>query len=242
MIDESLLMIPEGKATGCLRRKTKFGDCCNPMADEIEVIPREKWGALIGKVSLRPNVRQIIDQGQIGSCATCSTTQGVMIARDVAGLPFVFLNPLSIYHFTSGGRDNGSSIDENLQFARDTGILPESYWPYSRGYRETPPAGWQEVAKQYRIDEFYDIGTVDELGTALLKGFAVVFGWSGHSCILTRLLSETKAEYANSWGSDWSTDGGFGKISLSAINFQYGAFATRTAKSEGGIHIPEPKL
>lgn len=223
----SQLIIPDGKAKGCLLRKTRFGDCCKLAADEIEIIPRDKWAGLIGQVSLRPFVNQILDQDGLGSCATESTTQGVMIARAVADAPFVLLNPLSIYRVTSGGRDQGSSIDENLSFARETGILPESYWPRSEGFRTTPPTGWRQVAAEYKLDEFFDVGSVAEFGTALLRGFAVVFGWEGHSVIATRLLSATKFEYANSWGEDWNGEG-FGMLALDEVNWGYGSFAVKT--------------
>ena len=226
------LILPPGKAFGCLPRKTKFGDCCKLLADEIEEIPREQWSDLIGKVSLRKHVKQVLDQDGVGSCATESTTQGVMVCRDVAGLPFELLNPWSIYHWTSGGSDQGSNIDSNLEHARDKGILPESYWPRAKGWRATPPSGWATVAAKYRVKEFYDIGSIDEVGTALLKGFGVVFGWSGHSCMLTDLLSPTEALYVNSWG-EWG-DQGFGKIKLASINFGYGLFAIRSVEPTGG--------
>jgi hypothetical protein len=232
----SQLIIPDGKATGCNPRITQYGECCKLLADEIEIIPRDKWGGLIGQVNLRPFVNQILDQNGYGSCATESTTQGVQIARAVAGAPFVLLNPLSIYRVTSGGSDRGSSIDENLQFARDHGILPESYWPRSKGWRAAPPADWKSVAANYRIDEFFDVGTVEELGTALLRGFPVVFGWQGHSVIATRLLSATMFEYANSWG-DWG-DEGFGTLSLDSVNWGYGAFAVKTTAHAA----PDPDL
>lgn len=223
------LILPPGKAFGCLPRKSKFGECCKPMADEIEVIPRDQWPALIANgVSLRPHVKTVLDQDGVGSCATESTTQSVMIGRSVAGVPHVLLNPWSIYRVTSGGSDRGSNIDANLEFARDNGILPESYWPRSKGWRATPPAGWKAVAAQYRIKEFYDIATVEEAGTALLLGFPVVFGWNGHSCCLTTLLSPTVAEYINSWG-EWG-DEGFGKVNLASINFGYGLFAVRAVE------------
>ena len=243
-MNDDRLTLPPGYKTGCLPRKLAFGKVpgCPPMADVIETIPERDWGDLIGNVALCPNVRQILDQGRNGSCATESTTQGVLIVRDVAGLPFVLLNPLSIYRVTSGGRDQGSNIDSNLIFARDIGILPESYWPRSKGFRAIPPDGWEDVAKPYRIEEFYDIRNKVEVGSALLKGFAVVFGWSGHSCIMTRLLSKTAARYANSWGMYSGSDNGFDTIKLRSINFGYGAFAIRTATSEGGILVPEPRV
>ncbi len=233
-----MIVYPPGYRAGCNRRATKFGACCRLLADEVETIPRDDWQQWIGKVSLRPHVKTILDQNGYGSCATESPTQGLMIVRDVGGHPFVLLNPLSIYRVTSGGSDNGSSIDENLAFARTVGILPEAYWPRSKGFHATPPAGWQAEAAKYKIGEFYDIATEDEFGSALLRGFAVVFGWSGHSVIATSLLSTTKFEYANSWG-DWG-DQGFGTLALSSVNWGYGAFAIRTPLSNDAPAPPSP--
>ncbi len=239
MSEETPLDFGHNRLGGCLPRRSRFGECCRPLADVIEIIPREQWAGLIGTVNLRPKVRQILDQGSAGSCATESTTQAAMVIREVVGQPFELLNPWSIYHWTSGGSDSGSSIDDNLQHAREYGILPESYWPRSKGWRADPPDGWKDVAKAYRVDEFYDIANTEQVGTALLLGFPVVFGWQGHSCVLTGLLTTTTAEYANSWG-DWG-DEGFGTIKLSSINFGYGAFSVRTAVSSGGIVIPGVK-
>jgi hypothetical protein len=84
-----------------------------------------------------------------------------------------------------------------------------------------------EAARDYRIDEFFDIGNINELGTALIKGYPVVFGWSGHSCIFVDLLDKNTAVYANSWDSSWGDDG-FGTLRLSSVNFGYGAFAIRS--------------
>ena len=237
------LILPPGKAFGCLERKLPFGKVpgCPPMADVIEIIPEKDWGDLIGKVSLRPNVKVILDQDGVGSCATESCTQGLMIVRDVARLPFELLNPWSVYCWTSGGRDQGSNIDSNLVHARDKGILPESYWPRSKGWRTKPPTGWEDVAKDFQIEEFYDIRNTTEVGSALIKGFAVVMGWSGHSVILTRLLDNETAEYCNSWDESWG-DSGFGTIKLRSINWGYGAFSIRTATSHGGTPVPEPKI
>lgn len=221
------LIIPDGKKTGCNFRRTRPGELCSLFGEKIPVIPQSDWADLIGEIELRSCVNQILDQDGVGSCATESTAQATMISRHLEGQPFVLLNPWSIYWSTSGGSDSGSNIDENLAYARDNGICPESIWPRSKGWRAKPSAAALEAAKEYKIIEFYDCGMVAEIGTALLLGFPVVFGWQSHSCVLTTLLTPSTAEYANSWG-DWG-DQGFGKISLSSISFAYGAFCVRTA-------------
>jgi hypothetical protein len=169
------------------------------------------------------------NQGNVGSCATESTTQGVEIVECLTGLEWVELNPWFIYATTSGGRDQGSSIDTNLAFVREHGIAPESVWPRSKGWQATPSADARAAALAHCIDEFYDITSVAEIGTALLLGFAVVFGWQGHSCIFTQLLTTSEAEYCNSWSPNWG-DKGFGRLRLSSVNFAYGAYAIRTTR------------
>lgn len=221
------LVVPDGKKTGCLLRNTRPGDLCSLFGEKINVIPAAEWPELIGSVELRSCVTKIKDQDGVGSCATESTTQAVEIVRRFEGQEFVELNPWSIYWYTSGGRDSGSSIDENLAYVREKGIAPESAWPRSKGWKSRPSAEAMEAALQYRIDEFYDVTSIAEAGTALLLGFPVVFGWSGHSCVLTQLLNTTTAEYANSWAPTWG-DNGFGQVRLSSINFGYGMFALRT--------------
>ena len=162
----------------------------------------------------------------VHNCATESTTQAVHIIREWGGQNRELLNPWSIYRVTSGGSDRGSNIDRNCEFARDVGILPEAYWPRSNGWRRRPPSGWEEVAKQYRISEFYDITDQDSFGSALLLGFPVVWGWQGHSVVATDLIDDRTFRYCNSWGN-WG-DKGFGTLRLSKINWGYGAFAVRT--------------
>ena len=229
MIDSSnpTIVYPSNRIAGCLPRKFRPGEKCPMMASRIKIIPSGDWAAAAKELgdSLRRKVPVVLDQGSIGSCATEATAGDVMINRSIAGSPSVLLNPLFIYHHTSGGSDNGSSIDENLAFVRDNGIAPEAVWPRSKGFRIKPPADAYEAAKDFKIEEFFDIGTVNEFVSALLKGFAVVFGSNGHAILAVQHMGSYPL-ILNSWG-DWE-DGGFGKwCSYNAINWGYGAFAVR---------------
>ena len=223
----STLIIPDGMKTGCLPRKTKFGECCSLFGEKIQVIPVREWSDLLGDVSLRPCVSKIKNQGNVGSCASEAVSQSVEIIRCAQGQEWVELNPWSVYWSVSGGRDQGSSIDENLVYVRANGVCPESIWPRSKGWKTKPSAAALEAAKLYRIDEFFDITSIEELGTALLKGFCVQFGWNGHSVVMVELLDTQTALYCNSWSESFG-DQGFGTIKLSSVNFSYGAFCTRS--------------
>jgi len=221
-------VIPPGKATGCLPRNTRFGQTCPIFGERIKVIPQAEWKDYVGQISLRPFVKQVLDQDGVGSCATESTTQGVMSGRVFAGLPFVLLNPWFIYYTTSGGRDQGSSIDDNLAFVREHGIAPESVWPRSKGWRTKPSAEAVEAAKEFKIAEFYDIASIEEMVSALLLGYFVVYGSKGHSVLKVEHLDDSKGLDVNSWSTSWG-DGGFGVwATYREVNWAYGAFAIRT--------------
>jgi len=226
---------PEGRIPGCLPRATAFGTCCPKAEDRIEVITDpDQYASLIGQISLNPYIRKRMDQGRIGSCATASTTGTVLLVREWNDRLFVDLNWLSIYCFTSDGKDRGSNIDRNLIHARDVGILPFSVWPTTTDWKTKPPQSLLDTeACKYRIDEFFDIGTIEEVMTALVLGYPVVFGWKGHSCVLIELKDMETAYYLNSWGADWG-DNGVGEIKLREINFGYGAFAVRSVVDSGG--------
>lgn len=224
-------VFPNGYKPGCLPRKSKPGEWCPMASERIKLIPSADWDEAAKELgdSVRQHITFLLDQDGAGSCATESTTESDMTIRAVAGLPFVLLNPWFIYHTTSGGRDTGSSIDENLAFVRENGIAPESVWPRSKGWKAKPSAEAVEAAKQYRIDEFYDIANVNEMVSALLTGFVVVYGADGHSVLKIQHLDAKRGLDLNSWGEGWG-DKGFGVwATYNAVNWSYGAFAVRVA-------------
>lgn len=229
MIQWSDLPVPMGQRTGCLPRRSKFGKCCSVFADKIKPLPEGELDSI--SLTLRPFVKEVLSQSPAGSCATESTTGALMLARSIAGMPHVSLNPWFIYYHTGGqsdrgdGRSGGSSIDEDLEFARDNGVAPTSIWPRKMGWRTKPSEEAYEAAKQHTIEEFYDIATINEVRTAIVKGFPVVYGAKAHSVVKI----STDAEDLNSWDTTWG-DGGFGVwASFRAIDFRYGAFAVRVA-------------
>ncbi len=213
---------------GVLPRASKFGEVCLPFAESgIPIIPRDQWAGLIGKFTLRPQIKKIKGPQRYGSCATESTTQSMEITDISCGRPWVELNPLFIYQTTSGGRDGGSNIDRNLEFAREYGCAPESVWPRSKGMYAKPSPEAYEAAKSHKIVEFFDIANEEEFGSALFAPYPVVFGIPGHSIVAVSLKSPTTIEYADSGGPSRG-DNGFLTCSFRNVVWNYGAFAVRT--------------
>ena len=221
-------VIPPGKATGCLPRTSRPGERCPMAADRIPLVPESEWGRLADEITLDPFVKTVLDQDGVGSCASESSVGALMVARAFAGLPHVALNPWFVYHTVSGGHDSGSSIDDNLEFLMKYGCAPESIWPRSKGWRAEPSKEAQEAAKEFRIEEYWDIASVQEFVSALLKGHPVVWGAQGHA-ILAIAHEGTYPLIVNSWG-DWGNNGRGKWASYSGINWSYGAWALRVAK------------
>lgn len=225
---------------GALPRKSRFGTLKSvpPFREAIEVIPRSDWPELLkSHTGLRfctPEREGIYDQDGRGSCASEACNQMVSVLRVFSGQPWVLFNPLFTYIRVSGGVDRGSTLDDNILDLQKYGACPESVWPRSAVTSLTvkPPDAAFEAAARYKLLEVFDIASIDECVTALLKGFPVYYGSQGHAKLFVRALDETKGLYVNSWGAGWG-DGGYGIEKFASVNFSYGMFAGRSALDIG---------
>jgi hypothetical protein len=128
-----------------------------------------------------------------------------MLIEALLGRPRVEKNPLGMYNTTSGGSDRGSNLGDNLSFARETGCFPASVWPRSKGWRAAPSAEAVAAAGQYKLDEFWEVTTLEECGSSLLRGFPLFYGSASHAKCGIKLLDSKRFKYLNSWGKDWSS-------------------------------------
>lgn len=235
--------IPECFKPGLLPRKTLFGKLKGvpPLAEVVPLIDRDEWPELIrheNKPECSTAVWDVYDQDGVGSCASEAANKAHEIIRELAGRERVQFNPWFTYHTVSGGRDGGSSLDDNVVHLMEVGSCPESVYPRSKGWRATPPDEAYEAASKHKIVECFDISTSSrsrfeqEVGSALLLGFPVYFGYSGHAICGTELIDDKTVRYINSWG-DWG-DNGFGTIKLSSLMVSYGAFAFRVPTQPNG--------
>jgi len=220
---------PPGMKGGIvLPRRYTVGAKFPCFGDEIELVPESQWDELAaaddGMVPFIPHVYH----QKYNSCASESSTGALLIARAFQGLPYVPLNPLTLYRRVNGGRDAGSSIDENLLALQEYGVCPEESWSYDKGWRAKPSDEAVKAAESFRIVEAYDISTVEEMVSALLKKFVVVYGANGHAVCKVRHLNDREGLDLNSWGEDWGDNGLGVWASYRKINWGYGAWAVRT--------------
>lgn len=197
--------------------------------DEFQVIPVNEWADWLtgpDAVNLRPFVKFILNQHGVGSCGSEAMVQCIMILRAIARQDPELLNPWFAYHFVSGGRDQGSSLPDNVNFALEHGIPSQLVFPRSLSWRSKPNEAAHEDALKYMLLEVFRIRTWEEFGTCLLIGMPAYFGYSGHAIAGVTLLSTTRLQYANSWDKTWG-DKGFGTISKNSIYWAYGVYGFR---------------
>jgi len=218
------------------------GQHCGFLSDNaatlgISLIPQAEWPALINDIGdgLKQNSNWAYDQGQVGSCASEGANGLVDVIRDREGQPKVRFNPYGTYqeNDVSGGRDQGSTLGDNMRSVRIRGCHPASLHPRSLGWRARPSAASYAAALHYRVDEYYEIRNWTEMGSALLQGFCVFTAYPGHAWIMLALKNIQQGLWRNSWSEQWG-DGGYGIINASRLQINYGAYCCRTTIDSGG--------
>lgn len=234
LINLDNMVLPAGRKAGVRREHTSerrardiIAGRCASVRGQIDDIPEEYWEDEARRkfhALRRERYRYTLDQDGITSCAAESGCGGKAATDARQGLPLVVYNPLFNFYKTSGGRNSGSTIGSNVSELRDTGCCPEEVWPRSKGFRAKPSREAYRVAKIFRLAEFFYVETPAELVSALLQGFDVHAGYSGHAIVFCQYLGRGKLLLKNSWGADWS-DNGFGELSLRNVYFPYGVYA-----------------
>lgn len=195
----------------------------------IRVIPQSEWPAYIdGKggedqLHVEPYVDFTYDQGQIGSCGSEGAAGCARANRRVGGQPDADYNPYYIYQTVSGGRDQGSSLSDNIRFLHTDGCATKDTWPRSKGWRREPSDEAKAEARQHRSLKHVKVENWSEFGTMLLHALAVYFGYPGHAIFGSRLIAPNRLRYKNSWGPGFG-ENGYGTLRQDRIAWYYGVY------------------
>lgn len=195
----------------------------------LTVIPQDQWPAYIegqdGEEQLHVEryVKYILNQGSVGSCGGEGITGAIMAAENQSGQTPTKLNGYFPYHWSSGGYDQGSTLSENIRVVQQRGVASEAVWPRSNGFRREPSQAAKDDAKQHTLLKIEQIRGWAEFGTALLLGWPVYFGYTGHAIFGARLIALNRFDYVNSWGYGFG-ENGVATISNSRIQWGYGVY------------------
>ena len=200
--------------------------------DAFQVIPEKDIPDAIAekKEQQAENIHLIkfrLDQNGYRSCASAGETGCVMATQEKQGQPVVKLNHLALYRLVNGGRDGGSSLSDNIAAARTYGIPSTKVWPESKGWRTPLSDEAKHDALRNRLDEAFQISNKLEFITALVRGFLVYAGYSGHAWYAFDPIDLTRFWWQNSWGTDWGTNGA-STLKFSSVAWYYGVWAIRT--------------
>lgn len=171
--------------------------------------------------------------------------QGIQFGKDKV----VHLSAMSLYKRIGSSAQSGAMVEDGIDEMMSRGILPldneENRVRYGNlvmpntGWRTSYPAEWETAAADFKVTERFVVRTVKGLVSALINGWPVVVGRSGHSICYCRPMYDSRGnlvvKYANSWG-DWG-DEGFGYDSMGLIRSSAGwCFAVRS------LVVPEWRL
>ena len=141
-------------------------------------------------LSTEPTFPAVGDQASQPSCSAWAATYyayGFAEATDLgwteasSGVPGQLMSPAWTYSRVNGGRDSGSSMDENMFVVRDWGVATLATMPFDdTEYIDWgPPSAFRE-APEHRADEVFYIpysgsATIDEIKVLVSEGTLVTF-------------------------------------------------------------------
>lgn len=188
------------------------------------------------------------NQEHLSFCWAYSCGGAVMVMRAQQGQPFVQLSPESIAGPVNGYRDGGNYLSRALARVTQFGIASTAYVPHLAVSKSDFKPGWEDDAKQYVAEEFWDLGSddghmFDRIMTCLFARMPVPvnYQWWGHSVLVCdpfmRKAGRNSGQYVfgnrlwNSWGSSYGANG-FAVVEEPYTNAAE-AYALRSIKLKG---------
>lgn len=252
------------KLLGDISEPPKLGSICPIFEERFRdyVVRKSEWKDLYEELQPKYSKRKVYqyDQKNEGTCTSNATagayayTWAKQFGKDTVITP----SPPTMYFYCANGPNTGSTTSCNLKRIRDHGCLPiamernrdvmrrlgldPNHVCDAVGWnkpRSLPREAMEETAKNFRLDEFYEISSIEGFFGALFHGFSIMYGRAGHAIHGTDVVLRNNTwycKYDNSWGN-WG-ENGFGFDSESYLSRTGGfrwAYAFQTLVVPNGI-------
>ena len=157
-----------------------------------------KLTAIPTKVSLRPYVERVLNQGSIGACVAHSAVQAIHILMAKAKPKYYRLDPRRIlgssssfwgsrlYIYNNARQLDGTPLNQDLgttnlsacQALTDYKVCSEDLWPYTfENVKLKPPHQAYDTAFEYKTFRYSKVDTSPtDLKYALAEGYSVMIG------------------------------------------------------------------
>ena len=196
--------------------KSEYSARCQEQAKEQSSLVHIRNRALDGKPI--PS----LNQGSWGYCWSHSSTSAFMIARALAGLPYVPLSAFSVAAPIKNYRNEGGWCGQSFKYMMDVGVASQKFWPQGQVSRSYYNQEMLANAGLHRITEgVYDIArnvwdqelTQDQIDSLLLSNvpMALDFDWWSHSVCGLAVVEVEPGDFGrviwNSWADSWGDNG-----------------------------------
>jgi hypothetical protein len=221
----------EQRYNGTKPRVTNYGAMPYSSVFGMDLIPMEQWPELIAKQEAdeasawhfaRRHKLPVLDQNGLSYCHAFSAVWSAMFARAFARLPHVLLSSSSVGAPVTGYTNSGAYIEQDLTQMVKVGCASVEFVPERTTRKSDFKPGWEENAALHRVERWTDgdPGNYNQIGTALLKGYALANGrnFMSHAMVCVRLLDLKNGMAAtnprrygvvdwNSWGFSSGDEG-----------------------------------
>lgn len=150
-------------------------------------------------VDLRKQCPAVYDQGNLGSCtanAICGAYQFDQMKQKnktqfVPSRLFLYYNERAMEGTVSS--DSGAYISDGITSIANTGICPESQWPYVISkFASKPTTACYTSAKSYKCSSYKQVsGSLQQLKQGLANGYPIVFGMDVYASFESNAASTT---------------------------------------------------
>lgn len=159
---------------------------------------KPRAGVVPASVDLRSKMSPVVDQGNLGSCTANAIASGLREYLIIAGGGvLVRLSRLFLYYKEREiegtiGEDSGAEIRDGMKVLQQTGVCPESIWPYIiKKFTKAPSKEATAAAGQYKINAYHRVNNLDELKIALADGQPVVIGFEVYDSFESEDVAKT---------------------------------------------------